>query len=205
MTARGRLAGPFAAAVVGLLLGGCETFGPTGQQALEMEQRPAGTEASYSPFNWSPPNYAGMTAGRIIYPGATGGAPVVAEWLSGKEAETATVTFATPDGNVITYSAGGLRPSRANWPGPRSSASLPASLPISGRRSRRRSRPASSTPSASTSRKACAVRAGREGGTLPPAAGQLKLSATLTFGLRPPQGKARKSASSRAGDRWPSG
>src|SRR3546814_11807642 len=50
-----------------------------------------------------------MTAGRIIYPGATGGAPVVAEWLSGKEAETATVTFATPDGNVITYSAGGLR------------------------------------------------------------------------------------------------
>src|SRR3546814_5902956 len=74
-----------------------------------MEQRPAGTEASYSPFNWSPPNYAGMTAGRIIYPGATGGAPVVAEWLSGKEAETATVTFATPDGNVITYSAGGLR------------------------------------------------------------------------------------------------
>src|SRR3546814_18900890 len=74
-----------------------------------MEQRPAGTEASYSPFNWSPPNYAGMTAGRIIYPGATGGAPVVAEWLSGKEAETATVTFATPDGNVLPYIAGGLR------------------------------------------------------------------------------------------------
>src|SRR3546814_20897339 len=74
-----------------------------------MEQRPAGTEASYSSFNWSPPNYAGMTAGRILYPGATGGAPVVAEWLSGKEAEPATVTFATPDGNVITYSAGGLR------------------------------------------------------------------------------------------------
>src|SRR3546814_4064616 len=40
-------------------------------RSLEMEQRPAGTEASYSPFNWSPPNYAGMTAGRIIYPGAT--------------------------------------------------------------------------------------------------------------------------------------
>src|SRR3546814_14127374 len=58
-------------------------------RSLEMEQRPAGTEASYSPFNWSPPNYAGMTAGRIIYPGATGGAPVVAEWLSGEEAETA--------------------------------------------------------------------------------------------------------------------
>src|SRR3546814_17531863 len=50
-----------------------------------------------------------MTAGRIIYPGATGGAPVVAEWLSGKAAETEPVTFATPDGNVITYSAGGLR------------------------------------------------------------------------------------------------
>ena len=93
----------------GLLLAGCGTFGPTGQQALDMEGRGAGTEASYSPFNWSPPNYAGMTAGRIIYPGAQGGAPVVAEWISGKEAESATVTFATPDGNVITYSAGGLR------------------------------------------------------------------------------------------------
>ena len=92
-----------------LLLAGCGTFGPTGQQALEMEDRGAGTEASYSPFNWSPPNYAGMTAGRIVYPGAEGGAPVVAEWISGKEAENATVTFATPDGNVITYSAAGLK------------------------------------------------------------------------------------------------
>lgn len=93
----------------GLLLGGCSTFGPTGQQSLEMEDRSEGTEASYSPFNWSPQNYAGLTAGRIVYPGADGGAPVVAEWLSGKEAESATLSFATPDGNVITYSAGGLR------------------------------------------------------------------------------------------------
>lgn len=93
----------------GLLLAGCGTFGPTGQQSLDMGDRAAGTEASYSPFNWSPPNYAGMTAGRIVYPSADGGAPVVAEWISGKEAESATITFATPDGNIITYSAGGLK------------------------------------------------------------------------------------------------
>ncbi|HMA15640.1 MAG TPA: hypothetical protein VKP12_12680 [Kiloniellaceae bacterium] len=99
---------PVAAAACALLLAACGTFGPTGQQALDPAQRPGGTEGSYSPFNWSPPNYAGLTAGRIVYPGADGGAPVVAEWLSGKEAESASVSFATPDGNVITYSAGGL-------------------------------------------------------------------------------------------------
>ena len=96
-------------ALWGLLLAGCSTFGPTGQQSLEMESRAGGAEASYSPFNWSPPNYAGMTAGRIIYPGQDGGAPVVAEWLSGKEAENANITFATPDGNIISYNASGLR------------------------------------------------------------------------------------------------
>jgi hypothetical protein len=100
-----------AAALVAGLFGmtACETFGPTGQQALDMEARRDGAQASYSPFNWSPPNYAGMTAGRIVYPGRDGGDPVVAEWLSGKEAERARITFATPDGNVITYDAGGLR------------------------------------------------------------------------------------------------
>lgn len=98
-----------ASALFALLLSACTTFGPTGQQSLETDARPSGAEASYSPFNWSPPNYAGMTAGRIIYPGQDGGAPVVAEWLSGKEAEGATITFATPDGNVISYSAQGLR------------------------------------------------------------------------------------------------
>lgn len=103
---RSALAGLLASCV---LLAGCSTFGPTGQQSLDMEARAAGEEASYSPFNWSPPNYAGMTAGRIIYPGVDGGAPVVAEWLSGKEAEHAEISFATPDGKVITYSAGGLR------------------------------------------------------------------------------------------------
>lgn len=92
-----------------LTLGACSTYGPTGQQVLEAEERKAGTEASYSPFNWSPLNYAGMTAGRIIYPGRDSSAPVVAEWLSGKEAESATLSFVTPDGNIITYSAGGLR------------------------------------------------------------------------------------------------
>lgn len=96
-------------AVTGLLLAGCSTFGPTGQQSLEMTGREEGAEASYSPFNWSPPNYAGITAGRIVYPGKDGAPPVVAEWLSGKEAEDAAITFATPDGNIITYSAGGLR------------------------------------------------------------------------------------------------
>ena len=30
-----------------------------------MEDREEGAEASYSPFNWSPPNYAGITAGRL--------------------------------------------------------------------------------------------------------------------------------------------
>src|SRR3546814_18044156 len=50
-----------------------------------------------------------MTAVRIIYPGSQGSAPVVAEWISGKEAEAATVSFATPDGNIITYSADGLK------------------------------------------------------------------------------------------------
>jgi hypothetical protein len=108
MTTIKRLA-PIYAAACGALLAGCSTFGPTGQQSLDMEARAAGPESSYSPFNWSPPNYAGMTAGRIIYPGADGGDPVVAEWISGKEAESATITFATPDGNLISYSATGLR------------------------------------------------------------------------------------------------
>ena len=83
--------GPSLVAACGLLLAGCSTFGPTGQQSLDMDKRESGTEASYSPYNWSPPNYAGMTAGRIIYPGKDGGAPVVAEWISGKEAESATI------------------------------------------------------------------------------------------------------------------
>jgi len=107
--ARLSLRGAFPMVLCALALSGCSTFGPTGQQSLDMEARAAGTESSYSPFNWSPPNYAGMTAGRVIYPGVGGGEPVVAEWLSGKEAEQAEISFATPDGNVITYSAGGLR------------------------------------------------------------------------------------------------
>ncbi|HEY9548783.1 MAG TPA: hypothetical protein VIR45_04715 [Kiloniellaceae bacterium] len=109
MRARARRLAPLLTAACGLFAAGCSTFGPTGQQALDMENRGGGTEASYSPFNWSPPNYAGMTAVRIIYPGAQGSAPVVAEWISGKEAEAATVSFATPDGNIITYSADGLK------------------------------------------------------------------------------------------------
>src|SRR3546814_14173116 len=98
MWSRARRRAPLLTAACGLLAAGCSTFGPTGRQALDMENRGGGTEASYSPFNWSPPNYAGMTAVRIIYPGAQGSAPVVAEWISGKEAEAATVSFATPAG-----------------------------------------------------------------------------------------------------------
>ena len=104
-----RRVGRFLSFVSLFLLAACETFGPTGQQSLEPDARPMGTEVSYSPFNWSPPNYAGMTAGRIIYPGSDGSPPVVAEWLSGKEAEAARIAFTTPDGTVITYDASGLR------------------------------------------------------------------------------------------------
>ena len=144
-----------------LLLSACETFGPTGQQSLDMDERARGEQASYSPFNWSPPNYAGLTAGRIVYPGKDGAPPVVAEWLSGKEAENATITFATPDGNVITYSAGGLRAGAAKVAvvasAPRWSATWRPSSPICGRTSPRRSAAAWSTPSASMSPKVCAA------------------------------------------------
>ena len=103
------LRGQLLAATCGLSLAGCSTFGPTGQQQLDVDSREKGSEASYSPFNWSPPNYAGMTAGRIVYPGKDGSAPVVVEFLSGKEAEGADISFTTPDGNIITYSAKGLK------------------------------------------------------------------------------------------------
>lgn len=107
------LIGALAPGVLVLALSACETFGPTGQQQAELEdaagENRTGSEASLSPFNWSPPNYAGLTAGRIVYPSAEGGDPIVAEFLSGKEAEDAAVTFATPDGNVVSYQVGGLR------------------------------------------------------------------------------------------------
>jgi len=98
--------------VAGLFaVGACTTF--EAQQSLDYDHQeaasPTGAEASLSPFNWSPPNYAGLTAGRIVYPGRNGSPPIVAEWLSGKEAEGASFTFATPDGNVIAYNATGLR------------------------------------------------------------------------------------------------
>lgn len=101
-----------ALALAGLALAACETFEP--QQSLDVEdgagEGRAGSEASLSPFNWSPPNYAGLTAGRIVYPNpAEGQPPIVAEFVSGKEAEDAEVTFATPEGNVVSYRVGGLR------------------------------------------------------------------------------------------------
>lgn len=92
------------------LLAGCSTF--ESQQQLDIEddggEARSGTEASLSPFNWSPPNYAGLTAGRIVYP-TDGGEPIVAEFISGKEAENANVAFQTPDGNVVSYAVGGLK------------------------------------------------------------------------------------------------
>src|SRR3546814_19261606 len=65
-----------------------------------------------------------MTAVRMLYPvtvtgddgkpqvlvGEDGQAVmIVAEWISGKEADNAVVTVATPDGNVVSYDAAGLR------------------------------------------------------------------------------------------------
>jgi hypothetical protein len=35
-----------AVALLGMLLAACETFGPTGQQSLDMEERARGAEAS---------------------------------------------------------------------------------------------------------------------------------------------------------------
>lgn len=102
----------FCALLLVSFVSACETFEP--QQSLDVEddagEMRTGTEASLSPFNWSPPNYAGLTAGRIIYPNPVEGQPpIVAEFLSGKEAETANVTFATPEGNIVSYQVGGLR------------------------------------------------------------------------------------------------
>lgn len=101
-----------AVGVVLAALAACDTFGPTGQQQADLEgvagDNRTGSEASLSPFNWSPPNYAGLTAGRIVYP-LPEGPPIVAEFVSGKEAESAAVSFETPDRNVVSYQVGGLR------------------------------------------------------------------------------------------------
>ena len=94
-----------AALVLAASLSACSTFGPTGQQQAEIDQ-PRGAEASVAPGTWSPPNYAGITAGRLVI--GEGGLRTV-EFISGKEAEDVTITFEKPDGTKVTYDAKGLK------------------------------------------------------------------------------------------------
>ncbi len=96
-----------------LLLTGCagqgEPFGPTGiqqmQYAGEKDHLVTGDQASVSPFQWAPPNYAGMLGARLIKgPDGT----LVAEIIDGKERGGAAVTL--PFGNepgspVLTFSS----------------------------------------------------------------------------------------------------
>lgn len=101
----------FGIIAVTAFLGACSGVFETADQ-LDIDgaetARESGAEASYSPFNWRPQEFAGMTGMRMIYP-QNKDDPVVVEMLSGKEAAGAQVTFATPDGSVITYDATGLQ------------------------------------------------------------------------------------------------
>lgn len=75
---------------------------------IRHSERPVGDQGSYSLMNWPPQEYAGLTATRLIYPQDRDD-PVVVELVSGKEAEGAVITFTTPDGNLISYDASGLK------------------------------------------------------------------------------------------------
>ena len=92
-----------------LAVAACSTFETADQLDVDGAEPPRayGAEASYSPQNWRPQEHAGITSGRVIYP-TVEGEPVVVELMSGKEAEDVEMTFTTPDGNLITYSANGL-------------------------------------------------------------------------------------------------
>jgi hypothetical protein len=112
-----------------LMLSACEAFEPPGQIDTGEKQDGAtnfeyGAEGSISPFHQEAPQYNGMTAVRMLYPVTVPGADgkpevlrdaqgnatyIVAEWISGKEADNALVEVRTPDGNVVSYDAAGLR------------------------------------------------------------------------------------------------
>ncbi len=96
------------AAAAFLVLGGCAAFGPTGQQTLEVQPIDAGTQGSVSPFIYSPPNYAGITAARILIP-RRNGTFIVAEFSDGKEQGQIEVEWLLPDGERVTYRAADVR------------------------------------------------------------------------------------------------
>lgn len=86
-----------------------EPFGPTGIQQLGYadpdQHLVTGTDASVSPFQWAPPNYAGILGARLIKkPDGT----LVAEIIDGKERGGASVQL--PFGNepgspVLTFTS----------------------------------------------------------------------------------------------------
>lgn len=97
-------------ALVGLiaLIGACAPFGPTGQQGLDVQPVASGAEGSVSPGVWSPPNYAGITAARIIIP-RPDGQQIVAEFVDGKENGEIAVVWTLPDGESVSYTASDVR------------------------------------------------------------------------------------------------
>ncbi len=93
-----------------LLLTACgEALGPTGQQQLQAgsgDDHPiTGTDASVSPFQWSPPNYSGMLGARLLKkPDGT----LVAEIIDGKERGGASVALpfgSEPGSPVLSFSS----------------------------------------------------------------------------------------------------
>jgi hypothetical protein len=100
-----------------LLLTACagqgEPFGPTGIQQLGYADKEdslvTGSEASVSPFQWAPPNYAGMLGARLVKnPDGT----LVAEIIDGKERGGASVALpfgSEPDSPVLTFSSSDSR------------------------------------------------------------------------------------------------
>lgn len=82
-----------------VMLASCGTY--EAQQSLPITERTTfGAEGSLSPFNHTPQQYAGMTAARIIM---VQGKPVVIEFLSGKEAKAASISFKSKEGATVTY------------------------------------------------------------------------------------------------------
>lgn len=97
-----------AGALALMMLGGCAGLGPTGQQSLETEAIGAGAQGSVSPFVYSPPNYSGITAARILIP-RPDGQHIVAEFVDGKESGEIAVVWTLPDGESVSYTASDVR------------------------------------------------------------------------------------------------